>query len=286
MGLFFTAPKLEIVTWDVQHGDAILIKTPNDKVVVIDMGIGSFYSENERFSPLNHLLINYGISKINCLLITHPHRDHIEDIQSLRHFKINRIITPKHIPKNQIGRNALPQTEQLYREYKKLLSRSFLPERALVFDELKLKVFSPRSSPLNNLNNHSLVIVMTFGGLKFVITGDNEYDSLNELMKDKNFRKYIDNAQILWAPHQGRESAFHYHFVKRVNPLFTIISDDKNIRTSAAKKYSGMSEGDFVISKSVGDVQRKLLSTRKDGVIRIKAKKDFWGESSFDVFVK
>ena len=63
MGLLFTAPKLEIITWDVQHGDAILIKTPNDKIVVLDLGIGSFQSENERFSPLNHLLIKYGISK-------------------------------------------------------------------------------------------------------------------------------------------------------------------------------------------------------------------------------
>lgn len=286
MGLLYTAPKVEIITWDVQHGDAILIKTPNDKVIVIDLGIGSFQSENERFSPLNHLLIKYGISKINCLLITHPHKDHIEDIESLRHFKVDRVITPKHIPKSQIGRNALPKTKQLYKEYKKLLSRSFLPARALVFDELKLKVFSPQSSPLNNLNNHSLVIVMTFGNLKFIVTGDNEHDSLNELMKDKNFCRYIDDAHVLWAPHHGRESAFHYNFVKRVNPLFTIISDDKNVRTSAAKKYSGMSEGEFVTSKSVGDVHRKLLSTRKDGVIRINAKKGFWGECSFNVFVK
>ena len=199
---------------------------------------------------------------------------------------MNRIITPKHIPKSRIGKNALPQTEQIYREYKKLLSKSFLPTRTLFFGELKLRVFSPRFCPLNNLNNHSLVVVLSYGDLKFVITGDNEYDSLNELMRDKNFHRYIENAHILWAPHHGRESAFHYHFVKRVNPLFTVISDDKNVRTSAAKKYAGMSEGDFVTSKRVGGVQRKLLSTRKDGVIRIKAKKGFWGKSSFDVFIK
>ena len=286
MGLLFTAPKLEIITWDVQHGDAILIKTPNDKIVVLDLGIGSFQSENERFSPLNHLLIKYGISKIDCLLITHPHKDHIEDIESLRHFKINRIITSQHIPKTRIGKNALPRDESLYRAYKKLLTESYLPSRALSFGELKLKIFSPYRCSLNNLNNHSLVVVLLFGDLKFVITGDNEFDSLDELIHNQNFRKYVDDAHILWAPHHGRESAFHYHFVKRVNPLFTIISDDKNIRTSAANKYARMSEGDFVTSKSVGDCQRKLLTTRKDGVIRIKAKINFWGESSFDVFVK
>ena len=36
-----------------------------------------------------------------------------------------------------------------------------------------------------------------------------------------------------------------------------LVLDDKNVRTSVAKKYAGMSEGDFATSKNVGDVQRK-----------------------------
>lgn len=65
-----------------------------------------------------------------------------------------------------------------------------------------------------------------------------------------------------------------------------LVLDDKNVRTSAAKKYAGMSEGDFATSKNVGDVQRKLLTTRKDGAIRVIAKENFWGECTFDVFIR
>lgn len=281
---FLNSSKLDIITWDVQHGSAILIRTPKNKIIVIDLGVGS-YHKDESFSPLNHLLINYKIDVIDCLIITHPHKDHIEDILSLRHFKVRNIITSKHIPKSRIGKNATPKDNALYEEYKKLLKRSFLPQKLITIDNLKIKIFSPKVSPMTNLNNHSLVIALQFGDLKFVIPGDNEIRSLCELMGQKTFRKYIEESQILWAPHHGRESSYHFKFLKKVNPWLTIISDDKKRSTSAANKYSAMSQGEIVTHRSFGDKERKLLSTRNDGVIQVIARKAFLGDYYLDITV-
>lgn len=283
MGLF-SIPKLEIITWDVQHGNAIFIRTPNNKTVVIDLGVGS-YQKEDNFSPLNHLLINYEIDTIDYLIITHPHKDHIEDILSLRHFRVKNIITSQHIRKTHIGKNALPKDVPLYEEYKNLLVKSFLPQKIINVDDLKIKVFSPNKCPTSNLNNHSLVIILKFGNLKFVIPGDNEVHSLNELMNQKTFRNYIEESHILWAPHHGRESSYHFQFLKKVNPWLTIISDDKKKSTSASKKYSAMSEGEIVTHKSVGEKERKLLSTRKDGVIKVVAKRPLLGDDYLEVYV-
>ena len=36
---------LEIIFWDVHHGNAILIRTPNSKTIIQHLGVGD-YSEN------------------------------------------------------------------------------------------------------------------------------------------------------------------------------------------------------------------------------------------------
>ncbi len=45
---------LEVVFWDVQHGNSAYIKTPNDRKIIQDLGIGSIKGKSD-FSPLAHL---------------------------------------------------------------------------------------------------------------------------------------------------------------------------------------------------------------------------------------
>lgn len=46
---------VEMVFWDVQHGHATYIKTPNNKHIVIDLGIGDYSGNDSTFSPLKQL---------------------------------------------------------------------------------------------------------------------------------------------------------------------------------------------------------------------------------------
>ena len=74
---------LKVVVWDVQHGNATYIRTPNDKHIVIDLGIGSYKSAKSSssvFSPLLHLQDKYGVKQLDNIIIMHPHTDHIDDI--------------------------------------------------------------------------------------------------------------------------------------------------------------------------------------------------------------
>ena len=70
---------LQIVVWDVQHGNATYIKTPGGKHIVQDLGIGSYGEGRSEFSPLLHLK-NGGVNRLDGVIITHPHRDHLDDI--------------------------------------------------------------------------------------------------------------------------------------------------------------------------------------------------------------
>lgn len=99
--------------------------------------------------------------------------------------------------------------------------------------------------------------------------GDNETESLGLLMQQDDFKSAVSNADILVAPHHGRESAYLYDFVSLVNPRLTIISDTRKTEASAVDKYTQMSRG-WELTNSNGErVERKCLTTRKDGNIKV-----------------
>lgn len=42
---------VQMVFWDVQHGHATYIKSPNGRHIVIDLGTGDYSGKNTNFSP-------------------------------------------------------------------------------------------------------------------------------------------------------------------------------------------------------------------------------------------
>ena len=76
------AGQVEMVFFDVKHGNSTYIKSPNGKHIIIDLGKGSLKNNNEDFSPLLHLKTNYNVQQLDYVIITHPHKDHIADIMN------------------------------------------------------------------------------------------------------------------------------------------------------------------------------------------------------------
>ena len=84
-------------------------------------------------------------------------------------------------------------------------------------------------------------------------------------MKESDFKNAVRGADVLVAPHHGRESAYHSEFVSLVNPRITIISDTTKSDASAVDKYTQRSRG-----WTVRGEERKCLTTRNDGNITVE----------------
>ena len=54
--------KLKLVFWDVQHGSASYIKTPNGQHLVIDLRTGDHTKHSSSFNPLLQLRDHHGVS--------------------------------------------------------------------------------------------------------------------------------------------------------------------------------------------------------------------------------
>jgi len=81
---------LSIHMIDVGQGESILIITPNNKTILIDAG-----EQSEGRKVKAYLTKNY-VDKIDLLIGTHPHSDHIGGLSEIiNSFEIDKIIMPK-----------------------------------------------------------------------------------------------------------------------------------------------------------------------------------------------
>ena len=262
-----------MTVWNVRLGLAIHVKAPNGKYIVIDLGTGTQESGNE--SPLRKRRYD----AIAYMVITHPHLDHIDDILQFDENSPRILHRAKSITNSEIMEGVRDCDKEKFEKYCEINDRYNAPvesndennpDNSDNYGGLDIQVFSTSACDHSNYNNFSSIIVFTLSQIKVVVCGDNEKESLDILMQREGFKSAIRNADVLVAPHHGRESAYHTDFVSLVNPRITIISDTNKSQASASDKYTQLSRG-WKIENSEGEmVERKCLTTRNDGNIRVE----------------
>jgi len=268
---------LEVVFWDAQHGNATYIETPNGLHIAIDLGIGSYGGDRD-FSPLLHLKRKYYVNQLDGVIITHPHKDHIDDIMNFYELTPKSFACPRQLLKEDVMIDIKEEDKKLFERYFQI--KEYYPpplpdERNPLLAQnnggVDFQIFSPLSCDKSNINNHSLVIVISYANSKVIIAGDNEPPSWKELLEKDNFVKAIKNVDILLAPHHGRDSGFHSELFKHFTPYLTVISDGRFCDSSATSRYSNVSKGWTVHHRNGSDKEeRKCVTTRSDGVIVVK----------------
>jgi competence protein ComEC len=281
--------KLKIIVWDVQHGNAIYINTPGNKDFVIDLGTGSCGDNDWEFSPLLHLKKNWNVPYLDGVIITHPHSDHIDDIFNFDKLDPRVLRRPKHLTQQEVKAGNSSGGDEIIEKYLEISNRynssvgsgenPFNPDNngGVVFKSLW-----PISCATSNLNNHSVVSVISYADSKILIPGDNEPPLWNELLGQSSFVSAIRGTDILVAPHHGRKSGFSSELFKYISPRLTIISDGPS-DTTASDKYSNNSTGWTVHKRSGGKEKRNCVTTRKDGVIEVDFGKNLDGERYIQV---
>lgn len=268
-----------VVFWDVQHGHSTYIKTPNNRHIVVDLGTGDYSGKNIEFSPLRHLKYSYGVNQLDYVIVTHPHLDHIDDILNFDLMDPKIFRRPKHLTNDEVMDGVQEKDKEKFEKYCEINDRYNIPIDPASIDNtskpenwggLKIQSFTPSSCNHNNFNNHSIVFVIEFASTKIVIPGDNEKCSYDELLERPGFITAIKNADILLAPHHGRESGYNVDFVNQVNPKLTVVSDGRFCETSANARYSAKSSGWTVHKKSGRSETRKCLTTNYDGEILVR----------------
>ena len=203
----FSGDTLRVNYIDVGQGDSIFIQLPNNETMLIDAG-EAYMSKN----VINYLN-NLGITKIDYVVGTHPHTDHIGGLEEvINTFDIGSIYMPNAISTSKTYEDLLTTISNKGLKVKTAKSGVVI----LSEDNLKLEFIAPNSDDYSNLNNYSAVLKLTYLDNTFLFMGDAETLSEDEITSDVN-------ADVIKVGHHGSDSSSGIEFVKKVSPEYAII---------------------------------------------------------------
>lgn len=200
---------------DVGQADSELIRLPSGVNVLIDAGTTNVGKQ------LVSYLKKLGVKKIDYLIATHPHEDHIGGMTDvINAFNVGNIYMPK------VADSQIPTTKC----YENLLDA--IAKKGLKITQgrggmtiandgkAKLEFFAPNSSKYDDLNSYSIVTKFTFGDNRILFDGDADSDSEHEMIQ----KGYSLKCDVLKCGHHGSSTASSEAFLKAVNPKSAVIS--------------------------------------------------------------
>lgn len=197
---------LEVYYFDVGQADSALIIN-KDKVMMIDCG------NNEDGEYLVDELNDLGIEKIDYLIGTHPHEDHIGGMDDIiNNFDIGIIYMPDVIHPTNYYTDILEAADKnnVSIETPKI-GDSFDLSDALI-DILYL------NNDVTNLNDDSIILKITYGENKFLFMGDASKLVEKEIINDDI------SADVLKVGHHGSRESSSNSFLDKVGGGYAIIS--------------------------------------------------------------
>lgn len=193
---------------DVGQGDSILIEADNH-YMLIDAG------ENNQGTTVVNYLKEQGVKKLDYVIGTHPHSDHIGGLDTVIHsFDVGKVILPDviHTTKtfedvlDAIAENGLKITKAVVGNTYSLGASSFT-------------IVAPNASDYDDLNDYSVSIKFINGENSFLFTGDAEKISEAQMLSND-----IDlSADVLKLGHHGSSSSSHDKFLDEVKPDYAVI---------------------------------------------------------------
>ncbi len=254
---------------NVGQGDAILIRSPGGRVYLVDGGMAATLSDarKEKRELIQLYLRDQGITRLDGLVITHWHNDHLGGlIPVLRLYDIDRIW--------ECPTNFETEAFKTYEEIcaKKRIRRiSARAGDVLEWGkELFVQVLHPdektRTHSYSDMNNMSIVLLIRYGKVQTLLAGDIEEESEREIMKYGAGIK----SQIIKIPHHGSDTSDYAPFLQMVGADYGILM------VGRSNSFKHPSEQALLEYSSVGT---RIYRTDRNGNIRLfvggKDEKDY-----------
>ncbi len=248
---------LEVYFFDVGQADSILLRQ-GENVMLVDTGNAGDADNSFKILDkinLSHELQRLGISKINYLIATHPHEDHMGSMYKIINlFEVENVYANNILPESEqagyykrfvsalentnthfISHTHLSEEEikEKIREYNANVDESeritYNPEDYLrvgdviSLGEAKVTILAPNSPDYSDTNDSSIVLMVEFQGIRILLTGDAGKASERDILQYVEQTGFNLKADVLKVAHHGSRTANTENYIFAVSPKYAII---------------------------------------------------------------
>lgn len=288
--------KLEIYFFDVGQADSILLLT-DGKAMLVDTGNAGDATEKNTLTEGNinitYELKKLGVEKIDILVATHPHEDHMgsmykiinvfdigelyangfsaDEVDKEYYTKFDKamnakgihLVAPTSLTEKQIKAKIDEYNATLseVEEKVKYNANDYIRVGDVVtFGDAKLTLLAPTSAEYSDTNDYSLVFMLEFEGVKVLLTGDAGKESEEEMLAFAKSTGFDLDCDVLKVGHHGSRTASTEEFIAAVKPEYSVIMVEEG------HKY-GLPDEDVI--ERLERHGSKIYSTTNDGDIKL-----------------
>lgn len=235
--------------FDVGQGDAALIETQQGKIILIDSGTNE--SEARYLSYLKSL----GVEKIDVLIASHPHSDHIGAFDAvILRYDVEEI----YMIKESVASPTFDDMINAIR-LKNLSVTQAKNGVSFTLDGVEFKFLHPNDRLQDDTNANSAVIEVNVYGRKFLFTGDRENLTTNSIYKQ------LEDIDVLKAGHHGSQGSIRSKAMEKLRAEYVVFSAGKD------NDYGHPAKGSLQGAKDAGAV---ILRTDEDGTVAFSVMED------------
>lgn len=180
-----------------------------DRCVVIDTG------EEQDAERILSVLRGQGVTKIDCMILTHPDKDHIGGASRiLDEMKVELVMAPYYVQEKE--------SYQILQDQINTMGIQFLTpsrNREFYYGDLRIRVFPPDDRTYEKDNDYSLIILAEHGEVGMLFMGDAEKKRIREA---ESYR--LKDVDLYKVPHHGRDSAAGAGLIERLRPSIAVVT--------------------------------------------------------------
>ena len=212
---------LSLYAINVGKADALLLRS-GKTAYLIDTGT------EDSWPALKKALLAEGVIKLDGVILTHTHKDHVGGLEYLldSEIEVGQIYASGYFKKKEKKHPAVIAAKAKDRTVTFLYGGDMLP-----LDGGTLEVLGPIEEAEEE-NNNSLVLLAAGGGGTMLLAGDMEFPEEESLLKAGK----IPQADVLKVGNHGNPDATGESFLEAVSPKAAVFSTDSDVEPDTPAK--------------------------------------------------